>query len=53
MKIWITYNVPTANGAQRETIMTADTFDEADEICEAIERCGYELVDVTRDIYED
>ena len=53
MKIWITYRVPTAGGSWRETTMTADNFDEADEICEAVERNGYELVDVTRDVYED
>lgn len=53
MIIMITYMVPTANGFWKEHYMTASSFEEAEEICEAIERNGYKLVDVTRDVYAD
>lgn len=53
MKIWITYEIPTARGNWSANTMTADTFDEAEEICEAVERNGYRLLDVTRDVYDD
>lgn len=49
MIIRITYRFPIARDFWAEDMMTADTFEEADQICEAIERNGYEIVDVTRE----
>lgn len=49
MIIRITYRFPIARDFWAEDTMTADTFEEADEICEAILRNGFEILNVTRE----
>ena len=54
MKIIVTYNVPTAaHGFWDTKQVTASSIQEADTICSLIEKAEYQLVDVTRDPYED
>lgn len=53
MKIWITYEVPTMNGSWNRKTTTVNTFEEAEQICNFMDRNGYHLIDVTRDVYED
>lgn len=53
MKIIVTYNVPTAHGFWDTKQVTASSIQEADAICSQIEKAEYQLVDVTRDPYED
>ena len=52
MKILITYEFLTAHGFPTQNTMIADSFEKAEEICEKVERIGYKLIDVTRDVYE-
>lgn len=52
MKIWITYKLRTANGAWRQEMVAAASLSEAEEICNKIDRIGYKLIDVSRDVYE-
>lgn len=53
MKIIITYEVPTANGFWHEHQYIANSIEDADQVCTAIDTEGYILKDVTRDVYED
>lgn len=53
MKIIITYEVPTANGFWHTHQVVANSLEEADQICLAIDQEGYILDDVTRDVYVD
>ncbi len=53
MRIIVTYNVPTAHGFWDTKQVTANTIKEADTVCSMIEKAEYQLVDVTRDLYED
>ena len=54
MKIIITYEVPTAvNGIWNTHQVIANSLEEADRICMAIDQNGYILDDVTRDVYAE
>lgn len=51
-KIRIIYEVPTAMGNWKTHMVTVDTFEEADLICQDILQYGYRLIGVT-DVIEE
>jgi len=53
MKIIITYEVPTAKGSWKTYQAVAESLEEADQICMAIDQEDYILDDVTRDVYAE
>ena len=49
MKIAITYELESANGSKVTHGVIAKSLEEAEEICQKIEKVGYKLLDVTRE----
>lgn len=49
MKIAITYEVETAYGHKVTKGAFAYTPEEAEELCQSIEKIGYKILDVTRE----
>ena len=53
MKIIITYETESSYGLPMRRMYIAQSFAEADSVCDRIDMAGYRLIDVTRDVYED
>lgn len=49
MKIYITYELETAYGHKDVHGAVAHSLKEAEELCQAIEKTGYKILDVTRE----
>lgn len=48
----ITYEVRNSAGAWKQETMSIDGFEELDEVLEALQRNGHNIVDITRREYE-
>ena len=56
MRIEITYSYLTAANTRKENTIVAETRARAEEICKMVEELsykGYQLIDVTRDVYDN
>jgi len=49
MRIRIGYMVPTSGGQSRQHEIIAESFEEAEEICEKCDELSYIIVDVTNE----
>lgn len=53
MKILITYELTSMNGFPHRHVAVMRSLESAEATCQMIEDCGYKIIDVSRDCYED